>query len=327
MKDQHNHSNEEVELGFLFKTVGNFFRKIIKLLFLIIAFFQKYFIINLILLVAGVVIGYFLDKDSDYVPTYENHVIVIPNFESVDYFYESIEGLNSKIRSNDTVYLNSILGNDSNLLRGVQIEPIVDIYNFASQSQQQIDVFRILFQNQELSEFVTDMTTSKYFKYHRMNFSIHGNSRSEEVVQKVLDYFSNNTHFKEYQEISRANTELLIEENAKMIEQVDSLMQAAISYANKKDANQSVFINDNSDLGMLIYRKQDILEKRLDLLKQRKDEVVVIKKVSGDYNILKKGLFSFSNKVKLPLQLILIFSMIFFVRFVYKELKSISENN
>ena len=325
MKDQLKNESEEIELGFLFKTVSDFFRKVVKLLFLVIAFFQKYFIITLILVFVGVITGYFLDKNYSSDPTYENHVLVIPNFESVDYLYETIEGLNAKIASNDTIYLQSILGEDAALLRRIQIEPIVDIYNFATQSQQQIDVFRILFQNQELSDFVVDMTTSKYFKYHRMNFSIKGNSRSEEIVNKVLDFFSNNPHFKEYQEISKTNTALLIKESDNMMAQVDSLMKAAVTYANRRESNQSVFINDNSDLGALIYRKQDILDKRIDLLKQSRDEVAVIKKVSADYNILNKGLFSFSNKVKLPVQLIFLFSMIFFARFVYKSLKSFSE--
>ena len=106
MKDQiNNASTEEVDLGYLFRKVGNFFRRIVKLLFLVISFFKKYIVVTSILIVAGAVIGYFLDKNGQDKIEYENRVIVIPNFESVDYLYESVDEWNAKIKSGDSVYL------------------------------------------------------------------------------------------------------------------------------------------------------------------------------------------------------------------------------
>jgi len=326
MKDQNSSSSsDEIELGFLFKTVNDIIRKIAKQIFLVLAFFRKYAIIVGILIIAGIGIGYFWDTNSQKIPVYENHVIVIPNFESVDYLYETVEELKAKLANSDTIYLQSVLGANYKYLTGVDIEPIVDIYNFASKSQENIQVFNILFKNQELSEFVEDMVTSKYFKYHKMNFSIVGKDNSEILIQKILDYFNSNEHYKAYQALLKDNTARLIEENTRMIDQVDSLIQTAISYGKQSAGSQNVLINDNSDLGTLIFRKQDILADRAALLKQSIDEENIVKEVSASYNILNKGFFSFSNKVKLPVLFVLFFSLLFFIRYTYKGLKSLAE--
>lgn len=328
MKEQQNVSTDEVELGSLVNIIARFLKNLLKLLFLIIAFVKKTMVLTIILVVVGALAGYFIDTSlPKKTPVYENHIIVIPNFESVDYLYETIEGLNAKIASNDSLYLTTVLGDGYRSLHHVEIEPIVDIYNFATRSSQNIEVFKILFQNQDLAEFVEDMTTSKYFKYHRLNFFIKGSSISEQLVENLLNHMNENPHFKKYQELSQMNTEWLIEKNNTMISQVDSLIQASIKYANTKDRNSSVLINDNSDLGLLVSGKQDILYRRMGLLRAGNDETAVIKNVGANYNILKKGLFSVGYKLKLPIIFLVLFYGFFFARFTYKNLKSIAESN
>ena len=103
---QQQHSSEEVDLGYLFKSIGGFFKKILRTLFLILDFFKKYFIIIIILLIIGFAYGYY--KDYNAIKTYDNEVIVIPNFESVDYLYDKVEAINKKIASGDTIYLQNV---------------------------------------------------------------------------------------------------------------------------------------------------------------------------------------------------------------------------
>jgi len=320
-----NNQQEEVDLGYLFKKINQLFKKAIVALFEVIAFFLKYKFIVLILIIIGVSYGYYKDRDS--VPTHSNEAIVIPNFESVDYLYDKVEALNAKIQANDVTYLKSILDSNYRKIRRVQIEPIVDIYNFAAQSRDNIDIFRILFQNQELSEFVQDLTTSKYYKYHRMSFLIRGEKDAPIIVQNLLAYFNDNEHFNEYQKIHSDNTSYLLNQNAIMIAQIDSLFQAAITYPKRKEGTQTVNINDNSDLGTLIFRKQEVLKQRIELLKQEKDGIKVIKEVSLNYNLTPDKGFYLSNKVKYPILFVLLFSLIFYSRYLYTKLEKIAKNN
>ncbi|MEX0997204.1 MAG: hypothetical protein WDZ45_09175 [Flavobacteriaceae bacterium] len=322
---EHKNQSEEIDLGYLFKKINQFFKSVVIILFHVIAFFLKYKYVVLGLIIIGVAYGYYKDATSE--PILNNEVIVIPNFESVDYLYDKVEALNAKIEAEDTLYLKTILGSNHRKLRKIEIEPIVDIYNFAAQSRENIDVFRILFQNQELAEFVEDITTSKYYKYHRINFIIKGEEQSSLIVENLLAYFNDNNHFREYQEIHLENTGYLLEQNAKTIEQIDSIFQAVISYSQRVGGSQSVNINDNSDLGTLVFRKQEVLKERIQLLKQEKDGVQVIKSVTVNYNLILDEGLNLSNKVKFPILFVLLFSMIFFLRFLYKNLELIAKSN
>lgn len=326
MKNQYNNSmTEEVDLGYLFRKIGSFFRKIVKLLFLIIAFFKKYIIITITLVVVGAVIGYFLDKYSEKESVYENRVIVIPNFESVDYLYETVEELNSKVIFRDTVYLKSILADDYESLVQVEIEPIPDIYNFITQSRENIDALRILFQNQDFSEFVEDIPTSKNYKYHKLNFMIQGKN-SKAIIDKLFASINKNEHFQEYKQAFQENTKLQLRHNELMLSQADSIIKAATELTPNSGSDQSVYISEGR-LDMILFRKQEILDARLKLQKKMKDQVEVVKLVSANYNILHTSFFSFSNKVKLPVLLLFLFSFFFFIRYIYKSLKSIAERD
>ena len=328
MKEQNTTATDEVELGSLVNVIVGFFRNLLKLLFLGITFIKKNIVLTIIIIVAGAILGYILDNFFDKEePVYENHVIVIPNFESVDFLYETVEGLNAKIASNDSIYLRSVLGDKFRYLVGVKIEPIVDIYNFATKSPQYTEIFKILAQNKDLSEFVEEMTSGKNFKYHRMNFFIEGNLVSETIVENFLTQINENPHFKKHQELSEFNTNWMIKQNDIMITQVDSIIEASLKYANSKDGNQSVLINDNSSLGGLVNGKQQVLYRRSGLLLAGNEESAVIKNVGSNYNILKRGLFSGGYKLKLPVIFMLLFYGIFFIRFSYNRLKSIAEND
>jgi len=112
-----------------------------------------------------------------------------------------------------------------------------------------------------------------------------------------------------------------------MISQIDSLIQSTIRDSSKNNGSQSVNINDKSDLGTLIFRKQEILKNRLALLTIEKDQVQIIKQVSLNYNLTPEKGFSISNKLKYPLLLVLLFSMFFFIRYAYNKLEAIANSN
>ena len=324
MKDQFNTtSTEEVDLGYLFKKVGDFFRSMVKRLFLVISFYKKYKIVTIVLIVAGVVLGYFLDDRAKDSYPYENRVIVIPNFESVDYLYETVDEINAKIKYRDSLYFQSFLAEDYKSLKLVEIEPIPDIYNFITESKENIEVLKILFQNQEFSEFIEDLPTSKNYKYHKLNFTIEGKN-SKVIIDKILAQINKNEHFLQYKEVYQNSTRTQIKETNLMLAQADSIIKSGSRLAGKSGSNQSVVISDGR-LDMILFRKQELLDNQLILTKKLTDQTEVVKLVSANYNVVNKGLLSFSNKVKMPLLFVLLFSFFFFIRFSYRSLKSIAK--
>lgn len=317
-----NNHQEEIDLGFLFKKVNEFFKRTIKLLFEVIGFFIKYKLIVFVLFLIGIAFGFYKDSNSE--KAYDNEVIVIPNFESVDYLYSKVNALNSKIKLKDTVYLNNVLGDyNHKYLKKIEITPIIDLFNFASESRENIDVLRILIQNQELESFADHIVASKYYKYHKLNINIVGQENSRLIVEKLFLYFNSNEHFIDYKEASAENIDLQIIENKNMILQIDSLLSSLNDLSNT-ERGASVVINNIGNLQLLIEKKQELLDEHLFLLYKRTDERQIIKEVSTSFNIILDSGIIINRTVKYPLYLILLFSLIFFVRYSYKSLKEIA---
>ncbi|CAM3341833.1 hypothetical protein [Aequorivita lipolytica] len=308
-------SSEEIDLGYLFKKSNDFFKSIIRGLFLILAFFRKFYIIILVLVLVGFAYGYY--KDSNSVTTYNNEIIVIPNFESVDYLYDKVEVINNKIASGDTLYLQNVLDTNFRKLNSIKLEPIVDIYNFVSKSYRNYDVLRLIAEKQDFSEYTEDLSTSKYYKYHRMDVSTTGKESSEKIIEDLLIFLNNNEHFRKYQDVYVENNKFEIQEHYNMISQIDSLLRAN-SRINNIASN--VFINNTTDLFNLIDRKRQLVENLVQLKTEEIDFKLPIKKVSGDYNLESKKFFSISNKIKYPLIFVFLFSLVFFIIYIFKKL-------
>ncbi len=315
---------EEIDLGYFFRQISNFFRGLARLIFMVISFFKKKIIWIALLIIAGVALGYFLDENSS--PMYQNKLIVVPNFESANHLYEKVEEINAKRKQGDSVFIKQFTGNNWKRFAKIEIEALPDIYNFVTQSREQIDVFRILFENQELSEFLEDEMTSHSFKYHKMNFFI-GGSGAQDVVEKLINYINDNEFYKGYQQIYLKNTADRIEKAGTMANQIDSIMMALSYLPEDKGASLSVVANSNSDMFDISEYQQLLLRDKLTLEKQFQDQQQIIKVASANYNIIEKGIFSFSRKVKFPIYFVLLFSGLFFMIYLYKSLRKFAEHN
>ena len=68
-------------MGYLLKKSNDFLKSIVRGFFMIVAFFRKFFIAIIILIIVGFIYGYY--KDSNLTKSYNNEIIIIPNFETV----------------------------------------------------------------------------------------------------------------------------------------------------------------------------------------------------------------------------------------------------
>ncbi len=316
-------NQDEIDLGYLFGKISSLLRSLIRLLFTVVNLVVKYALVIVVLIITGIIIGYFLDKDKENV--YLNELIVIPNFESADYLYQEVEALDLKNTSRDSLFFKSILGKDFEDFIEIEIEPIVDIYSFMAINKENIETLKILYDDNDREDFLKDNSISKYYKYHKIDIITKG-PNSIEISNRILEYFNKNKHFKYYQEVGLEDTEIQISQNAKMISQIDSVMKAVSETTNNRNA-QSVYINSQSELYQMINTKQALLNNRLKLQNKLIDEEEIIKLVSGNYGLKIEGIRSISNKVKVPIYLLMLFFTFFFTLFIYKRLKVISVEN
>lgn len=302
-----NNHQEEIDLGYLIKRTNQFFINITKLIYetIILALRFKLFSIPLFLLM--IVYGYYLDSKTQ--PILTNETIVIPNFESVDYLYDKVHAVNSKRW--DSIYMKNIFGSNYKQFKGIEIEPIVDIYDFVSASRENVEIFKAFSQSVDVYEYIKDVINSKYYKYHRLRFRVTGSQNSEEIKNSLLIYFNENQHYSEYSDIFKENTKLALDENLAMISQIDSIIKATTSLNVKNTPNQSVLINDNSNLNGLIHTKKMLVEDRLRISMRYNDEYDIIKEVSSNLNLKIKAGFSVQNIIKYPfLFLLFLFAIV-----------------
>ena len=316
-------TSEEIDLGYIFKKSNDFFKSLLRLFFLIVAFFLKYIVIVIILLIVGVAIGYFQDKKKDKI--LDNELIVIPNFESADYLYSKVEALNNKKKAEDSLYFKSFLGDEFDNFIKIEIEPIVDVYAFMAEKKENLETLKVLYDDKDLDKFLISKSLSKHYKYHQITIKTKGENYKE-VSDKILDYLNDNEHFKNYQIAGIEDAKIQIMQNERMISQIDSILKNVANEGSKKNS-PSVFINSQSELYQLVNVKQFLLEKRIDLQKEAIDQNQIIKLVSGNYGLVKGNLFSFSNKIKMPLLLILLFSGFFFLGYIYRKMKYFAETD
>ncbi len=316
---QHN-SSEEVDLGYLLKKSNDIFKSIARGIFKVIDFFIKNIIWVILLIILGVVIGFY--KDYNAKKFYDNQVIVIPNFESVDYLYDKVEAINSKITSNDTIFLKEIFKENVGKMGKIEIEPIVDVYNFISQSRENIDILRILAQNQDFSEYIEDISTSKYYKYHRLKIPIEGSESSQKIISDLFDYLNSNEHFKNYQQIFSETNSYEIQKHYEMITQVDSMVKSMYEISG---ISSNVSVNNTSDQHYLIERKRLLIEDLYKLKMAQKDYFSSIKVVNVDYNLEPEKFLNISNKIKYPIILVSLFSLVFFIIYLFKSLRKFAE--
>lgn len=322
---QNTNQSEEIDFGYLFRKINDLFKKGVKLLFEIISFFLKFKLITVSILIFLIVYGYYTDKTR--LRVFENKVILIPNFESVDYLYNQAQSLNQKRNSQDTIFLNSVFNERYKHFKGVEIEPFVDIYDFVSSSRENVEIFKVFAQNNDISEYIQDLTNSKYYKYHLLTFKSSGKANSEEIKDSIINYLNSNIHFNDYKNIFQNNTAFSIQENQNMIHQIDSIIAASYKLSLNNVPNQSIFMNDNSNLNGLIHTKKMLVEDRLTLLMRQNDERNIIKEVSSSFNLTKDEGFVIPYTIKYPLFYLIIFSGLFIIYKSFVNLKKIAERN
>ena len=129
--------SEEVDLGQLFKMIGNAFQRLFQFigsifnkLFLafvwLVFFIKKRAVFLLIAAVAGLALGFILDKTSP--PTYKSSITVKQNYATGDNLYGSIDYYNSLIKDGDYEVLGRVLGLEKKVseeILGIEIEPII----------------------------------------------------------------------------------------------------------------------------------------------------------------------------------------------------------
>lgn len=318
-----NSQDQEIDLGQVFKKIGNFFQSIVDTLFDGILFVKKNIIILSILFVVGAGLGFYLDKT---VKTYNNEIIVTPNFGSVDYLYSKIALLEAKKKENDTIFFSNIGIKNVKDFGEIKIEPIIDVFKFVDKKPDNFELIKLMAEDGDLEKIVENEVTSKNYPFHLIKFKTLKTTHRSKTVDPLLSYLNDSDYFKTIQKQYFENENIKMRANDSIIKQIDNLVEGFTkSAASSSKTDKMVYISDNNQLNEIINTKNGLIseqgEKRLSLINNNK----IIKEISTTINRLNtKGL---NGKRKFILPIVFIFIFIGVVGFKNFYKKQIAKRN
>jgi hypothetical protein len=314
-----NQEDQEIDLMQISKKINDFFQKLNMLLFKSIHFFVKNAVIISILLVAGAAIGFYCDMNFK---TYNHKIIVTPNFGSTDYLYSKIDLIDSKIRSNDTVFFKEVLGIKSpKTLNKIEINPVIDIYKFIENKPENFEVLKLMAEDEDINEIIENNMTSKNYTFHKIFFNTNKLVTYDEVIQPILKYLNSSKYYGKLQNAAINNMEIKMNQNDIIISQINEVLNGFSSKVNgAQQSDNLVYYNENTQLNDVIKTKDALITEqgadRMRLIGLDK----IIKENSTILNIENKDSLNGKLKFVLPLLLISIFVLLrFFIAFYKKQ--------
>ena len=295
-----NKDNQEVDLSMISKGIGNFFQNVNNAIFLGIQFFIRHIIVIGVLFAIGVGIGIYLDKTNK---NYDHMIIVQPNFGSTDYLYSKVDLLQSKIKERDTVFLKAIGIKEASLLAKIEIKPIIDVYRFINQSEQNYELLKLMAEDSDIKKIVEDRATSKNYTYHMILFKTRDIITTKTMIEPLMAYLNNSEYYTKIQKEYINNQQLKIKYNEATLTQIDAFLNGIANPSNPK-GDKLVYYNENSPLNDVLKIKDKIIIEqgnlRIDLVNLDK----IIKESSNTINIQNSE--SINGKLKLVLPLLFI---------------------
>lgn len=280
-----NNSTSEIEVGQLFKMMGKGIKNLSRGFLKFFLYLKRNAIVLLVLIIFGVAIAVVLNNFSS--ELYKTEVIVKPNYESNDYLYDVVEEITSNIATADTLFFEEI-GIDVKNIEHLRIEimPIENREEKSDNIENEIKYLQVL-KDMPNDLFVQDILKSEILKKsvttHRITFFYKEAKKGREQSQKIMGYINNNPYFNKLKEVYVTNASTKIEENKKLIEQVDELISGFAKRLGKKEErlNQGAVLLESEsglDVPTLLALKNSLIKenerKRLEIIQQ--NEVVKI---------------------------------------------------
>lgn len=262
MSTNKENTSEEIDLGQLFKLigdglnklfqfVGNVFKGIFHLIILFLQFIRDHFIKFVIAGVVGLVLGFYLDYKSPAI--YRSSMVVEPNFNSVQQLYNNVDFYNELAEERENKILGQALKIDDTLaatILSIKIESFSDktqkIRQFSEFIQELDTVSRKLVDYDDYLENFNDINA----KFHRIQIEAMNAEVAKKCQNAIVRSIENNEYFQVQKKINDLNIALKDSLIEKQLTQIDSLQKfyKEIKYleANKSASSTSINLADDT---------------------------------------------------------------------------------
>ncbi|APY10992.1 hypothetical protein BWZ22_06940 [Seonamhaeicola sp. S2-3] len=282
--------SEEVDLGQLFKLIGNAFDRLFK--FIASIFIGIYNVIIALLshiysrliwyvsaVVLGVIVGVVIDLNSK--KLYGANMFIETNFKSARQVYENVRQFHQLAYiDKDSVELAKKLNIPVSLatsLKGFYIEPDLDENDIAEMYSKFYTRLDSLSQSQMTYDRYRESLTPYNFKIHKIGVASTDKRIYEKIEAGLTKQLSNNTYLKELKEVGIENLKRQDVTLSKQISKTDSLVDEYLKIRINESKKEPVagsgtnLFMGNTEGTNLIVDESKILENKLRLEELRRD--------------------------------------------------------
>jgi len=281
--------SEEVDLGQLFKLIGNAFDRlfkfiasifigIFKVLLMLLIHFYKRMIWYAGAIIIGVVVGFIIDKNSE--KLYGANMFIETNFNSARQVYENLKQFHQLANvDKDSLELAKRLNisvSEAAKLKGFYIEPDLDENKMAEMYSGFYLRLDSLSRLNMTYEMYKKSLTSYNFNIHRIGVAATDRTVYKKIEKAFVQQISDNPYLNELVEVNKINLDRKDEALLKQVQKTDSLvneyLKIRINESNKEPiagAGTNLYMGD-AESSNLIVDESKIIEKRLELEAQRR---------------------------------------------------------
>jgi len=322
-----NPNNDEVDLGQVSRKVGRVFSGINYKIFNGILFIKRNILILIALVIAGIALGYYLDRNDD---VYKSRIFVMLNFESADYVYSEIENMTIKLRNNDNNFFKNIGIERNGYLSTIEIEPVVDIYGLLNTTPEGLkyenqpesvdfSIFKLLSESEELKLSLTNQITAKNYKKHFITIVTKNTASRKDLVDPILKYLNSNEYYNKIKEQSVKNLDFKIATNDSIIKQIDNVLDGISNSQNRTSGPNLVYFNENTAPDQLLKIKDQLVREQNVNRLNKINYTDVVKENSVIFDMKNYVVTTERMKYILPVVFILAYFFIFAFRSYYRS--------
>jgi len=324
MKEQ---KSDEIDLTNLFSMFKEKIKDSIVLLFDLIDYLLKKWILITALIVLGLIIGYV--TQNNYNHNKKASVLLRINFDTVDYVYSEIDLINEKVIEKDSLFFSEMgLKGDSIQIKQIEITPIVRFKEIIERYKVNDRKLEGLLKSLEFND--DDVESYETFKseyyFHTLNFTLSYNA-TQETIEKIIEYLNNNIILTDIKNSSIRDIKSQIANNSTSIKQIDNVINAYKTNESLTSPSDQIFVVDkNFNMSEMFEKKIELQELNAELNKilvYSKDIVVVVNKPKI---IEENTKFSSNRIVFFPSLFVFIFLLFSFLKYTYIYLREIANS-
>ncbi|WP_179344625.1 hypothetical protein [Winogradskyella ursingii] len=327
--------NEEVDLGQLFKIIGDAFNRLIKfigsifkvvfdVIILFLLFIQKHLVKFAIVGIIGFLVGYFVDTKTE--TRYISTMVLEPNFNSVQQLYNNIDFYNELAEAEDSTALAEALNipvSESAFIKEFSVESYSDenqkillfdrfVRSLDTTTQKAIDI-----------EAYLENFNSYDARFHTVSVIATDKMIAKKSQPAIINSISKNEYFNLQKDISEINIQLQDSLYKKQIVEIDSLQlfykKVMMKELDRPMEGTTISLGENGTKEnkeiALIDKMEELKTKLVELNNQRANKSNILNVIS-DFPSKGVEVHGITESYKFILPLFLVSSMLLFFMFL-----------